>query len=254
MATLRLMTLNIAHGRGLSFYQGFHTSGGIRKNLSRIAQLIESAQPDIVALQEVDAASHWNHKIPLLDLIRRETGFPFYHVGVHNNRTGTKPLAYGNALLSRFPLEQVETHPFGRKSLGEKGFLAALVELPGRPLPLINLHLDYKSRQTRRDQANRILRFIEYKAFAELPILCGDFNARKNADKDAVAHLVEQLRPAGNYQVFPDGAKTWPAFLPALGLDFVFLPPYCEVREARVLPALVSDHRPVQVEFSLQDS
>ena len=64
---LRLLTLNIAHGRGLSTYQGFHRARGIERNLLRIARLLDREGPDIVAMQEVDEDSHWNQRIHLLD-------------------------------------------------------------------------------------------------------------------------------------------------------------------------------------------
>ena len=50
----RILTLNIAHGRGLSTYQGFYGTRGIERNLLRIARLLLREQADIVALQEVD--------------------------------------------------------------------------------------------------------------------------------------------------------------------------------------------------------
>ena len=51
--TLRILTLNIAHGRGLSQYQGFLPERGILRNLSRITKLLERVSPDLVAFQEV---------------------------------------------------------------------------------------------------------------------------------------------------------------------------------------------------------
>ena len=55
---LRILTLNIAHGRGLSTYQGFHGARCIERNLLRIARLLQREGADIVAMQEVDEDSH----------------------------------------------------------------------------------------------------------------------------------------------------------------------------------------------------
>lgn len=68
--SLRILTFNIAHGRGLSLYQGWHREGTIRRNLDAIAQVIRSSQADIVALQEVDQSSHWNAHLDLLGWCR----------------------------------------------------------------------------------------------------------------------------------------------------------------------------------------
>ena len=117
-----LMSFNIAHGRGLSLYQGFHSSNGIRKNLERIAAIIKKRSPDIVAFQEVDQSSHWNRHIDLLKHIQEETEYPYSEHGIHNTRLGRKALCYGNAFLSKHPISNCRVTPFGKKSIGEKGF------------------------------------------------------------------------------------------------------------------------------------
>ena len=96
---LRLLTLNIAHGRGLSTYQGFHGTRGIERNLLGVARLLQREAADVVALQEVDEDSHWNQRIHLLDFLKAEACYAHSHLGVHNRRGGRLPLAYGNGLL-----------------------------------------------------------------------------------------------------------------------------------------------------------
>ena len=51
MPRLRLVTFNIAHGRGLNPIQGTTSQGKLRSNLRRIATLLERLAPDVVALQ-----------------------------------------------------------------------------------------------------------------------------------------------------------------------------------------------------------
>jgi endonuclease/exonuclease/phosphatase family metal-dependent hydrolase len=50
--------------------------------------------------------------------------------------------------------------------------------------------------------------------------------------------------------VHPDG-QTFPSPWPVTALDFVFLPPACRDAQSEVVNSLASDHRPVQVEFTL---
>lgn len=249
MPNFRLMTLNIAHGRGLSLYQGFHSLRGIQKNLQRIAATIREAGPDVVAMQEVDESSHWNKHLHLLEHIRETTGYPYCSVGVHNRRQGAKPLAYGNAILARHPLQDVQTYPFGTRSLGEKGFMIANILTAHGLLPLINLHLDYKSRRVRLEQVRRIEHFIREHYPKRLPLVCGDFNAQRRSTRDAVHRLFENLSRDAHYTLFPERARTWPAHFPSFGIDFVFLPPGVQPLDCQVLPAFVSDHRPVVVDF-----
>jgi endonuclease/exonuclease/phosphatase family metal-dependent hydrolase len=257
MARLTLVTFNIAHGRGLSLYQGFHTARGIGANLARIGQLLAETQADVVALQEVDEDSHWNKRINLLDALRREAGFPHACLGVNTRRAGRKPLVYGNALLSRHPVRGWDNNPFGERTLGEKGFLYAVVEIGGHALPIINLHLDYHSRKKRILQVEQVIEYLRSHPHPDCPqqrplapIICGDFNTHSRRVGDAVRHLFSALLAHGDYQIWPHPkAKTFPAHLPSRGIDFILIPKPYHVTRCEVIKCYLSDHRPVLVEL-----
>jgi endonuclease/exonuclease/phosphatase family metal-dependent hydrolase len=260
MARLTLVTFNIAHGRGLSLYQGFHTARGIELNLARIGRLLADSGAHVVALQEVDEDSHWNQRINLLQALRRETGFAHSCLGVNNRRWGRKPLAYGNAILSRHPVGVWENNPFGAASLGEKGFLYAEVDVGGHALPIINLHLDYRSRARRIEQVEKVIEYLRCRPHPGgpggrpvAPIICGDFNTHSRRVGDAVRHLFSALLAHGEYEIWPQPlAKTFPAHLPSRGIDFIFLPkPYRALR-CEVLKAYLSDHCPVLLEIEFE--
>ncbi len=252
---IRLLTLNIAHGRGLSVYQGFHSAEGIERNLKRIARLLKRVAPDVVALQEVDEDSHWNRRIHLLDFLRGETGFAHGFLGVHNRRAGRLPLAYGNGLLSAYPILVAEHRAFGQAVLGEKGFMYTEIEFPAGHLPLVNLHLDFRSRRRRIEQVENLIAYLTARHETAVeenilaPIVCGDFNSRSGQPTDAVRHLFRFLEERCEYQIFPEGARTFPSLMPSHGLDFIFLPKHHRVLHCEVLRAYVSDHRPVLVDF-----
>ncbi|MEO0793550.1 MAG: endonuclease/exonuclease/phosphatase family protein [Verrucomicrobiota bacterium] len=256
---LRLVTFNIAHGRGLSLYQKFSPPKKIRKNLAAIGELLRNVNADIVALQEVDEDSHWNWNINLLHEIRESCGLEHAEIGVNNRRTGPRPLAYGNAILSRFPLHHWENQAFGQATLGEKGFLYAEVDYRGHLLPLLNLHLDFKSRKKRLEQVERIVDYIVDREHPGSngdplsPIICGDFNSRSEPKKDAVNHLFAHILAHRQYHRYPESDFTFPAHFPRKAIDFVFLPePYQKLR-CEVLPGYFSDHRPVLIEFEVPE-
>lgn len=252
------MTFNIAHGRGLSLYQGFHSSRSIGRNLDRVASVITRQQPDIVALQEVDECSHWNRHINLLDYLQAATGYPYARHGVHNTRTGHKPLAYGNAFLSKHPIENCEVVPFGERTIGEKGFMDAQFRIGGELIDVINLHFDFRSRRARLIQAARILEKIESRydegATPLPPIICGDFNSGSQAISDALRHMVEETSQRASYDFYPKRHRSFPAHLPSRGLDFFLVArPFFNAR-ARPLRCFASDHFPVFLEFELDPS
>jgi endonuclease/exonuclease/phosphatase family metal-dependent hydrolase len=257
MPRVTLITFNIAHGRGLSLYQVFHTARGINTNLPRIGDLLTQSGADIVALQEVDEDSHWNQRINLLQTLRRKADFPHAFLGVNNRRWGRKPLAYGNDILSRHPVRHWENNPFGAALLGEKGFLYAEVDVGGHALPIINLHLDYRSRERRIRQVEQVIEFVRTRPHPACavprplaPIVCGDFNTHSRRVGDAVRHLFSALLSHGEYEIWPPPrARTFPAHLPSRGLDFILLPrPYRALR-CEVLKVYISDHRPVLLEI-----
>ncbi|MEM8866897.1 MAG: endonuclease/exonuclease/phosphatase family protein [Verrucomicrobiota bacterium] len=254
---IRILTLNIAHGRGLSTYQGFHSARGIERNLERIGRLLRRTQPQVVALQEVDEDSHWNKGIHLLDFLREDADFKFSHLGVHNRREGRLPLAYGNGLLSQFAIEHAEHEAFGTAQLGEKGFLYTELLLPTGHLPVVNLHLDFRSRQRRIEQVERLIDYLEARHQSKQsesylsPIVCGDFNSRSGKPNDAVRHFFDYLQGHCAYQLLPAKGRTFPSILPTHGLDFIFVPPTYEVVNCEVLKTYVSDHRPVLVDLKI---
>jgi len=255
---LRLLTLNIAHGRGLSTYQGFHSLRGIQRSLRRVAHLIQKVDADVVALQEVDEDSHWNRRIHLLDELQELTDYLYAYLGVHNRREGRLPLAYGNGLLSKFEIKHAEHEAFGQASLGEKGFVCAELVTPHGVLPVVNLHLDFRSRLRRIEQVEKLIQFLENKKYTDegtphlSPIICGDFNSRAGKSVDAVRHLFRYLAEHG-YQLYPfsNKAKTFPSLFPIHGLDFFFIPSSYRVLSCEVLRSYVSDHRPVRVDLEL---
>lgn len=257
MARLNLVTFNIAHGRGLSLYQGFHTAKGIRANLQKIGQLLTAAGADLVALQEVDEDSHWNQHINLLESLQQDTGYAHAYLGVNNRRWGRKPLAYGNAILSRHPVRFWKNNPFGTAMLGEKGFLYAEVEVGTHALPILNLHLDYRSRSKRIQQVEQIIDFLRTHSHPDCPqrrplcpIICGDFNTHSRRVGDAVRHLFSALLTHGDYEIWPHPQeKTFPAHLPSRGLDFILVPKPYRVRRCEVLKSYLSDHCPVLLEL-----
>ena len=82
------------------------------------------------------------------------------------------------------------------------------------------------------------------------PIICGDFN-NPGTGNDATASLLSHLSDYSDYVLQPVGGRTFPSPLPSRALDFVFLPAGCAVVRCEVVRTMLSDHRPVLVEFEV---
>lgn len=255
--TLTIVTFNIAHGRGLGLYQKLHSPERIRANLTRIGRLLRATGADIVALQEVDKASHWNWNIDLLEELRAGGGFGYSQIGINNTREGKRPLSYGNGILSHYPLAHWDNFAFGQATLGEKGFLYAVVQVGNRPIPIINVHLDFRSRKRRIAQIKDLLEYLAQNcdlsdpSGCKSPIICGDFNSGAEREDDAVLHLLREMLAHRQYKLYPRNARTFPAYWPRLGIDFILLPEPYRMLHCEVLPSQLSDHRPVLLQFAM---
>jgi endonuclease/exonuclease/phosphatase family metal-dependent hydrolase len=253
---LRLVTFNIAHGRGLSPIQGFTSVRKLRLNLRRIAGLLEKVGADLVALQEIDECSVWAGSFDHLDYIRAHAGYSHAAFGINNRRSGLMNLCYGNAILSRFPINAPETIVFGRRRVGEKGFLFAEIDVGGRIVPIVNLHLHFASRRRRLLQIDLLVAWLRQKerergrGWAVPPIVCGDFNNPDTRD-DATAAMLSHLGDYGDYSLHPLAGLTFPSPLPRRALDFILVPPGCRAVRSEVIRSFLSDHRPVMIEFSV---
>lgn len=256
MIRLRLVTFNVAHGRGLTLIQGLTSPRKLRVNLRRIAALLGRFAPDVVALQEIDEKSSWAGNFDHLDYLRVHAPFPYAAFGINNRRAGMLNLAYGNALLSKHPFLETETVVFGRRQVGEKGFLFAEIDVGGRCVPFVNLHLHAASRAQRLRQMDLLLEWLRIKRrgrtskWAIPPIICGDFNNPSTGD-DATAALLSHLSDYGEYVAHPRAAHTFPSPMPRRTLDFVFVPGQCRQVRCEVIRSFLSDHRPVLVECSI---
>ncbi len=256
MPRLRLVTFNIAHGRGLTPIQGLTSRRKLQANLRRIGALLDRLKPDVVALQEIDECSRWAGNFDHLDYLRVHTSFGHAVFGINNRRVGLLNLSYGNAILSKLAIRTSETIVFGTRSVGEKGFLYAELEVGGLCVPIVNLHLHFSSRAQRMRQLERLLTWLREKhrlhrrSWAVPPIICGDFNNPGTGD-DATASLLSHLSDYCDYSLHPVGGRTFPSPLPSRALDFVFVPAGCRNVRSEIVRSMLSDHRPVVVEFDL---
>ena len=256
MARLRLLTFNIAHGRGPSpIPQSLRRVVTLRRNLQRIAHLITRLKVDIVALQEIDENSRWAGSFDHLAYLAEQTGLAHSVHGITNKRLGRFHLSYGNAVLSRFPISHHENVPFGRSTFGEKGFLFTEIETPCGRLPLFNIHLNHRSRRLRLKQATQLMHHVgqlradRAAAWKMEPLLCGDFNTPSH-QPDAVAMLLGYFEQTNNYTLLPKDGRTFPSAMPVRALDYVLLPEQCREPRAKVIRSMLSDHQPVLVEFA----
>jgi len=166
---LRVLTYNIHHGEGKDN----------KFDYERLAKIIRDLNPDIVALQEVDFKTLRSKGIDQAGLLGELTqlkaifGKAMYFQGGE----------YGEALLSRFPMEEKKIYALPYRIGQEPRAALAVNVFPGRELPefvFVGTHLCHQSEETRFEQMTRL-----HSLFAggnDIPvILAGDLNAREGS-------------------------------------------------------------------------
>ncbi|MGE0083054.1 MAG: endonuclease/exonuclease/phosphatase family protein [Desulfococcaceae bacterium] len=240
---LKLMTLNMAHGRKDGFSQIFQTEKEILSHLDEIADVLNREKPDILALQEADGPCAWSGNFDHVAYLAQKTGFPFWIRGEHVKMPG---LSYGTAILSRFPPEKTLSVTFAPSPpTPSKGFVAVSVKQPGSPaaeIRIISVHLDFSRESVRKEQ---IRSMTEKLSADKIPlIIMGDFNCGWEKGTSAVAETARLL----GLKVWQENAKnlqTFPQANPGKRLDWILIPAEYEFAEYRVLDDVLSDHRGV---------
>jgi hypothetical protein len=80
---LKVLSLNIAHGRKDGANQMLQKSATIKRNLGDIAALLGLIEPHVIAIQEADAPSAWSGKFNHVDFIAEAAGYPCVEHGLH---------------------------------------------------------------------------------------------------------------------------------------------------------------------------
>ena len=247
LPTLRTLTYNINHGKG--------TDGVL--DLERIAAVIASQMPDLVALQEVDDETLRSLGVDQAAAIATAAGMPYFVFGRAIDYSGGE---YGVAILSKYPLllSGNEALPVS-DGFEPRTALWAEVAVPGIGQVLfVATHLEaYFEFQDRVAQAIRLNELFATAlltpAGTAMPphvIVAGDLNAATGSA--AINILSSEFIDA--YTGVKD--PTFPSIVPTDAYDWVIIDkdsPLASLQSWVLDETLASDHRPVVVDFELSN-
>ena len=236
---MRLLSWNIHKGIG---------GRDRRYSLTRIVDCIEAENPDLVCLQEVDRhvrRSRFDDQPRLLArYFRAHAVFqPTVHVGDG---------AYGNLVLSRWPVVSRHRITLRLAERRPRGAQLLVVDSPEGKLHLVHTHLGLAERE-RRWQVDRLLDHKLFRGADRHPtLIVGDFNDWRDTlapGSLAARGFAQVTAPAARF-------RTFPAWLAMGSLDKAFVRGGVDVRHARVvrtsLAKTASDHLPIVVDFHLR--
>ncbi len=247
---LRLMTLNLAHGRKKGPHQLLQRRASLEQNLDLVGQLLGEASPDIVALQEADGPSWWSGNFCHVSRLSDNSGLDHHYRGPHTEvGRGRLQLKCGTALLSRLPIDDRQSVSFGQNWRDNKGFVAGSVRVPewnDMKVLIASVHLDFLIPSVRRRQVHRIIETLSQR---EHPlILMGDLNCSPLEDPKTLQMLLHDLdlESCDLHLHRP----TYPSYRPMRRLDWILASPELRfVDKARPLDRQVSDHLAVMADF-----
>lgn len=267
----------------------------IEEHLKSVERFLSESKPDIIALQEIDFDSERSHRIDMLDKLaasgnfsfaarainwsHRYVPFPYWPPTAHFAR-----IVSGQAILSRYPITSHDRIVLPKPADNtwwynlfylDRLIQAVTLQINGRPLHVVNLHLEAYKRDTREHQAKIVARFVQ--ALPDEPVLLlGDFNtvpptaAQKHAFKTRHAgdfrdeSTYESLLRSGGFHsatadLSPRETFTFPADRPDRQVDHILynhwiLPEAASIASPGGRAAPASDHLPVLFRFKIRTS
>ena len=226
---LRILSYNIHHAEGVDG----------KLDVPRIAQVILSVDPDLVALQEVDKntirTGKVNQDIELSRLTKMNSVF-----GSNITFQGGQ---YGNAILSKFPIIKNKNFLLPNVDSGEqRGLLQSQIQISNKENVLFfSTHLDHRRSDTERLASAKAINQIISLDNKSAAILAGDFN---DAPDSPTLNELGKVWLRTNKKIL----RTIPASKPSRQIDYIFVQPKerWKIIESQVLDEdIASDHRAI---------
>lgn len=241
---LRVMTYNVHSCIGLDG----------KVDVERVARVIAQANPDVVALQELDVGRDRSLGLDQAQLIARYLQMEFhFHPAMHMEEE-----RYGDAILTRLPLRLIKAGPLpglaDKPKLEPRGAIWAAVEFNGQEVQIINTHLGLQPRE-RLAQIDCLLGkdWLGHPDCRGPVVLCGDLNAQPNSQ--VCRRIAAQLQDSQTVLAQHRPAGTFPSRFAALRIDHIFVSQAVAVTAITIpgsqLAKVASDHLPLLAQLRI---
>jgi endonuclease/exonuclease/phosphatase family metal-dependent hydrolase len=221
----------------------------------RIAKVIAHYQPDVVALQELDAGKSRTQFIDQAHIISQYLKMAFhFHPAIH-----VEEERYGNAILTHLPLKLIKAGNLpliaNKPSFEPRGVIWVTVEVNGVNVQIINTHFGFRPME-HLVQVKALLgsEWLGSANFQQPLILCGDFNLFPTSA--AYKRIAKQMH---DMQLNLHGHRplnTFSGRFPSARIDHIFANSMVDVVRIQVprthLTRSASDHLPLIADLQLK--
>jgi endonuclease/exonuclease/phosphatase family metal-dependent hydrolase len=234
--TLRVATYNIHRCRGLDG----------RTSPTRIADVIRSIDPDVIALQEVIGAG------PSSTGHAEELG-AFLGMGwVMASTRHLRGALFGNVVLSRLPIVHHSQYDLSWKTCEPRCAQRVDISVGRDTLHLYNVHLGTALLE-RRHQAGRLSAILHDRRVGVPKIVLGDFNEwMRGLATETLSSRLQSIDLRAHLR----RRRTYPGVFPVLHLDHIYYEGKVEVVKLELprtrLSLMASDHLPLVAELKVQ--
>ena len=246
--TLKVMTYNI--------HSCVDMKGMV--DIDKIAKVIADLDPDVVALQEVDADRYRTLYTDQAKCLAEGLNMGYQYFSVMNNGSER----YGLAILGKYPLIKVKYDRFptlnSKQPVERRGAMWVRIQTPQGDVNVVNTHLGLQTKE-RLFQMRTLLGedWLSTIMEREPLIICGDFNAgaRSPVYREISTHLAD-VQKMGNFRSNPK--HTFFSRYPILRLDHIFVSKHFATPRVLVpcdnVSRIASDHLPVFAELTFNTS
>lgn len=219
------------------------------QNMKDMAETIKRADPDLVALQEVDKLTRRNPRDVTKELAEL-AGMQYYFFAKAIDHQGGE---YGEAILSKLPFKETKAYELSILPQYPNSELRSMarvtVEKEGKEIHFVGTHLCHEYEANRVKQAEDIIRIL--KEYDKPVILGGDLNSLPQAEP------MTTLRTYLAWGCFNNNCPfTFPANNPNRAIDYLMYAPAgaFTVRsyQAYTWDPQASDHLPVLAVFEVK--
>lgn len=233
---LKVMTYNIQHG--LDYLKRLKNERFI--DLDKIASVISKCDADIIGLNEVYNDTENKITVEQVKYLAEKLNMKYYYFG--KAITIHETIGYGNAIISRYPLESIKVHEIEDPLVkDEKVYYESrsIIEcdaiVNNEKIKVFVTHIGL-AKTEQNNGINKLISLIK----DEKTILMGDFNMQEDDE-----NIIKLSKVIDNSSYLIKGSKfTFPSVDSRIKIDYIFTK-NLDVIASNVVNEVASDHFPI---------